>query len=271
MVNLRQRAAVVKKQAQEKNKRSSSRVALKVNIEEDVKIDSSESEDIELSEVENDEVLDGYVSDSNEVEGDSFDIEDEDEELELSGSEDDKEIKRIIEKSGAETRNIPLTARQRAKLSGGIEDPSIEANELDTTTAALTDEQALRKSEKSRRRKLQRDAKMEETKRATIDRLLQKQKKPVTVENQSEVQSDESAALAILKPGIVRFIDTSNGSCLHFADPETLQAFVSEFSAASRQSCHDSVCQICKKNQSKYVHPSNGQPFCSISCYKLIK
>ena len=273
MVNLRQRPAAVLKKPQSANKRTSSRASTKsVNYtedNEDVNIDSSESEDdIELSGPDNDEILDGYASS-----GESVDIDDE-EDLELSGSEDDKEIQRIIEKTEAETRNIPLTARQRAKMAGGIDDPLEE--KIPEAATALTDEQALRKSEKSRRRKLQRDAKMEETKRATIERLLQKQKKPGANENNPEEQADETTDpvedLNALKPGIVRFIDNaSSGPCLHFADPETFQSFVSEFHAKPRQSCHDLICQICKKNQSKYIHPRNAQPFCSISCYKLIK
>ena len=273
MVNLRQRV----QKPEVPNKRTSSR-ALKMSNEanymeeEEVNIDSSDSEDIELSESENDGILDGYISDSNEAEEgeDSFNIEEKDD-GDFSGSEDDKEIKRIIEKTEAETRNIPLTARQRAKLAGGLNHP-IDLKEADNSTV-LTDEQALRKSEKSRRRKLQRDAKIEETKRATIDRLLQKQKKPTAPENQSEGQLDESKdshQLEALLPGTLRFISNSHGSFLKFADSESLQSFVSGFSAP-RQSGHDSLCKICKKNQSKYVHPLNGKSFCSLSCYKLIK
>lgn len=279
MVNLRQRAAAVTK-PQSPNKRTSSRASAAVAnyLDEEVKIDSSdaeeeeEEEDIELSE---DEILEGYISDSHkEVDDDSFDIEDEEE---LSGSEDDKEIQRIIEKTEAETRNIPQTARQRAKLTGGLllDGHPTDSKEEAHGATVVTDEQALRNSEKSRRRKLQRDAKMEETKRATIDRLLQKQKKPAAAtENQSEEtdgSKDSLSSLNILQPGTVRFIDNSNGPFLHFADPESLQSFASDIVAPARRSCRDSLCQICKTNPGKYVHPASGQSFCSLSCYKLIK
>ena len=140
----------------------------------------------------------------------------------------------------------------------------------------LTDEQALRKSEKSRRRKLQRDAKMEETKRATIERLLQKQKKPSATENLPEEQANEPADpvenLDTLQPGIVRFIDNASSDHVCISQtPETFQSFVSEFRAKPRQSCHDSICQICKRIKVNTFIRATLSHFGSISCYKLIK
>lgn len=276
MVNLRQRTAAAtkvtktipaKRTSGRNSGKSPSKEGKYAEVEEDIEIDeesdvlSSSSSDIEVSDDTEDSVV----------------IEDDED-----GSEDDKEIRRIIEKTEAETKNIPLTARQRAKLEGkGDEDDEVLV-EAQNEAKALTDEQALRKSEKSRRRKLQRDQKMEETKRATIDRLLLKQKKTVPsaasgeaegstseqILNQSaEISADPFART--LQSGSIRLIETAQKTILQFADDSTFEAAFTDFSV--KPSRRDCVCQVCAKNPSKYAHPSKGTLFCSSSCYKMIK
>ena len=284
MVNLRQRSAAPKIV-----KRTSARKTtdeFKNNYEGEIKIDSSASELSEID-VEDDKdpspnLLDGYTSEDNHEDEDSFSILDSGGEEEEEVSEDDKEIQRIIEKTGEETRNIPLTARQRAKLDGGISELG-EALETSTSAGLITtDEQALKNSEKSRRRKLQRDAKIEENKRATIDRLLQKQKKtPVTDSNSTSTadptESTKSADNSItnestLKPGYTRYIDKSDLTLLQFPDLATLQSSMADLNCKPPKIYADpSTCQVCKKYSSKYVHPLKGTLFCSSACYKLIQ
>lgn len=282
MVNLRQRAPQSKviKRTSSRNTSDNSSTVNKKYKEEIVKIDSeSESgsieEDIALeeSEGETDDLLDGYV-----VSSSSSSLSSEDNSVSIGsdseGSEDDKEIRRIIEKTEAETRNIPLTARQRAKLEGGTVD--FAESESNLASTALTDEQALKKSEKSRRRKLQRDAKIEETKRATIDRLLQKQKKtPVNEEeadNTATIDNDSTDNFkdpATLESGYMRFIDNNTGTILKFPDDATFEAAISDLTRLPKI-CTETSCQVCSHGQGKYVHPRSGKRFCSVNCFKLI-
>lgn len=281
MANLRQRPAAVAKPIKSPAKRISSRVSETAVNYEEVKIDSDDS-DILLEESEEEivknesDIFDGYGSEANQIKSSSSDDISIDSESESENdnkygndeSEDDKEIRRIIEKTEAETRNIPLTARQRAKLEGGIQDPLLLPKEA---ADVISNEQALKMSEKSRRRKLQRAQKIEETKRATIDRLLQKQKKttPAPIEEtvtKEATLEDES----ILKPGMIRYIDRPNETVLQFPDESTFNTALSDFVPKPLQS-QERVCQICKTCESKYTHPANGRFFCSLSCYKLIK
>lgn len=291
MANLRQRAVVKPVKSPAKRTSSRSTGAAKEQYEE-VKIDSDgSSEEILLDDDDEEEpiskngsdILDGYASDnqikSSSSSDDDISIDSESDATEILGdeSEDDKEIRRIIEKTEAETRNMPLTARQRAKLEGGIQDPLlIESNNQHQGTDVISNEQSLKLSEKSRRRKLQRAQKIEETKRATIDRLLQKQKKTPAAPS-----ADEDAAIkeaervakegeSILKPGIIRYIDRPDETVLLFPDDSTFNNIIADFSPKPLLNS-DRYCQICKANNSKYIHPANGKFFCNLSCYKLIK
>lgn len=274
MVNLRKRASVSQKVSKRTSSRATQNSPSKISknyneIIVDNDFDDSEGdEDIVLEGSEGSkltsesDLLEGYASD--------LSISFEDNEEREEESEDDKEIRRIIEKTEAETKNIPLTARQRAKLEGNI---LPEINEALPVSGTLTDEQALMKSEKSRRKKLQRDAKIEETKRATIDRLLQKQKKVVPeISNDSNLESGNSKEKKdkslILESGYVRFIENNSRTILQFPDELTFQLALSEFNP--RHLCKNSLCEICGKNQSKYVHPVKGKLFCSVKCYKFI-
>lgn len=277
MANLRQRTP------KSPAKRTSSRAtAASPSKYEEVKIVSDGSEDILMDTVSEDEadILDGYASDTqikptSSSDDISIDEDSDTNDLDEDGaeeSEDDKEIRRIIEKTEAETKNIPLTARQRAKLEGGIQDPLQDSSKEGADT--LSSEQALKLSEKSRRRKLQRAQKIEETKRATIDRLLQKQKKTPVPSNESELKDSETAHIedeSVLKPGTVRFIDRPSETLLQFPDDSTYQTVLSDFAPPKHKDQSVKKCQICQKNESKYTHPRSGQLFCSLPCYKLIK
>lgn len=286
MVNLRQRTPAKSKVTKRTSLRTSGdKPAKQFKQYEEISIDSSdgnEEEDIILeddSEPESSsklssesDLLEGYASTSTTVISDQ-----EENDEDGSESEDDKEIRRIIEKTEAETRNIPLTARQRSKLEGtGPSDIIEQTISTNNNEIALTDEQALKKSEKSRRRKLQRDAKIEETKRATIDRLLQKQKKTPVASAESDEKNEENNSdlitinKTIIQTGYIRFIENSDKSLIQFPDENTFQAAVSEMTRTPKVSS-DSLCQVCQKGHSKYVHPRNNKLFCSSACYKLIK
>ena len=293
VVNLRQRQQRPgAKTKAEPAKRKSSRIIKNISYddkveEEDVNIDSesesNDDEDIQLesdSENEN-EILDHSVTSVSDVEA-------EEENSSEEGSEDDREIRRILKKTEAETRNLSLTARQRAKLNGSDSKPIDELSSMapesllssSKNANTLTDEQSLKKSEKSRRRKLQRDLKLEETKRATIDRLLQKQPKNIVTEQQADTETSEQAAQErreqdlILKPGMIRYIDNARQSTLTFPDEETYENCIKEFKPVILASMSfvqvKGTCQVCNVEPSKYTHPSKGKVFCSLKCYKSI-
>lgn len=302
VVNLRQRQRPGAKTKTEPAKRKSSRIIENVSHddkveEEDINIDSdsesesksNDDEDIQLesdSENEN-EILDHSVISVSDVEAEELEednsSEDSSEDSSEEGSEDDREIRRILKKTEAETRNLSLTARQRAKINESDSKPMDESSSTPMNTNTLTDEQSLKKSEKSRRRKLQRDLKLEETKRATIDRLLQKQPKIIAIE-QVDTETSEQAQERreqdlILKPGMIRYIDNALQSTLTFPDEETYENCIKDFkpvictgilNETEPLAKGKGICQVCNVEPSKYTHPSKGKVFCSLKCYKSI-
>lgn len=281
MVNLRQRAAATTKVTKSPVKRTSARVIqnatkyeeLKIESDEEILLDDEEesikTESNENSKSSTSSSASALTSASDDI---SIDSESENDEFVINDdeSEDDKEIRRIIEKTEAETRNIPLTARQRAKLEGGIQDPLLQNSTPENYI--VSNEQALKMSEKSRRRKLQRAQKIEETKRATIDRLLQKQKKTPAPSTEEIITENVESSIDefLLNPGMMRYIDSQTGTALQFPDESTFNTALATFTPKTLQTRVRS-CQICKANESKYTYPVNGQFFCSLNCYKLIK
>ena len=116
-------------------------------------------------------------------EGEGVDLEDEDED------DDDEEWMRAIEEGDLDEEDLKFkpkthapTARQRTKLlrEAGeeiIEDATepVPAELADRKKKVMTEEMLLKKSEIARRRKNQAIKKLEDTRAATIQRLLQKQ------------------------------------------------------------------------------------------------
>lgn len=249
--------------------------------EKDLEIESSNEEDSSTvndnREVNESEEEEDIELESAEEEGINSLVDREEEDI----SDDDREIRRIIMKTNAETQILHLTARQKAKSDATTEHGLGHENILLElpTSKPLTEEQVLNKSEKSRRRKMQRDAKIEENKRATIDRLLLKQQKPVPVDASGGLTKEESAAadkiaeLASkeLQPGFYRYIDSKSESILQFPNPESLNLSFPPTPPTKPETNKILYCDICKKNESKYKHPSNLKRFCSLTCYKLIK
>ena len=122
---------------------------------------------------------------------------------------------------------------------------------------------------------MQRELKLEETKRATIERLLTKQRG--STNNSGEKQTDEvsesSPEMQAAQPdlnripdGFVRYIDRGRETLLIV--PEGSELFVK-----TSLNLPKSVpsCSVCKSSSAAYKHPSNLAPFCSVSCFKNIK
>lgn len=159
----------------------------------------------------------------------------------VSVSEDEAEIRKIVQKTQAEATNLGLTARQR-RLQNDQTPENSDENDPEPPllslpmTRPLTDEQMLRKSEKSRRRKMQQEAKLEETKRATIERLLTKQRGSTSTSNAPASAVDQNGSgTAIAGPstfdipsGFYRYIDRADSTLLLFPDQETQAAFYNQ-------------------------------------------
>lgn len=263
-----QKATVTKKTAVTKTRPSRSAASTKTAAYLD-KVPSSE-DDIELESENNSDL---------EVESDSEEEVEEEEDISSSQSdksEDDREIRRIIEKTAAETKNIPLTARQRAakqaEKSKEADEDQEEKEQVFLSlpmSKPLSEEQMLLKSEKSRRRKMQREQKLEETKRATIERLLTKQRgaasDKASEETDEGVESVENLNDNSIPSGCIRFIDRANDTFLVipvgencFSPPPTPLVRPTE------------ICAVCKKCPRKYTHPTTGKPFCSLTCFKAL-
>ena len=116
--------------------------------------------------------------------------EEEEEEIDGNSLDEKDSSDEVSSVSQAPSDIARLTSRQRTLLRVDYDDkedvlasgttdssatPSLEALSSIREPATLTEEELLKKSEKSRRRKHQRDQKLEKSKTETIQRLLQRQ------------------------------------------------------------------------------------------------
>lgn len=227
-----------------------------IQLESEVEVESEDEEDVETEEEEDSSVSSQSAS--------------------LSDDEDDREIQRIIEKTAAETKNIPMTARQRAakqaeKAKATDEEPEEEEEEFLSLPMSkpLSEEQMLLKSEKSRRRKMQREQKLEETKRATIERLLTKQRgassEKASEEASLSVESAENPTDNRIPDGCIRFIDRADATLLII--PEGVTCFSPPHTPTAQSPLNCAVCEKCPR---KYTHPASGKAFCSLACFKAL-
>lgn len=196
-----------------------------------------------------------------------------------------------------------LTARQRAALDAAPDEalsaspllsavsdtiPSSTATPTPAAGLPLTEEEQLRKSEVSRRRKHQRDLKLEESKAATIQRLLQKQgsrsKKMLSrVERVEDVgvatgQGVEAVGTESgLGAGATRYVDRREGAFLTVAvggagageEDKYVRSMLGEqvrVAVPRPVLCAAPRC----KNAKKYVHSVLMQPVCSLACYRAL-
>lgn len=249
--------------------------------------DTTDGEDVEIkleSEVESKEDVEseGSVELSEDEEDEEEEEDDDEESISADESEpsisvddeDEREIQRIIEKTAAETKIIGKTARLRAMAGEASSEHDEELMSLPITNP-LTEEQLLKKSEKSRRRKMQRELKLEETKRATIERLLSKQRGSSAGEKQADEYSESSPELQtesnqdpnLIPEGLVRYIDRAGETVLIV--PEGSQLFPPSSAATHPPSA--SSCSVCKAQSPRYKQPVTLMPFCSVACFRQLK
>ncbi|KAJ1659981.1 INO80 complex subunit B, partial [Dispira simplex] len=129
----------------------------------------------------------GMETDEDEAEQEDVDMDEEEEAEDLieEGEEEDnvneEEEEEDIFSSDEESFGImqpssqPLTKRQRAKLTGDMEEELLELPQESKRRVMTEDEIALKRSENTRRRKFQTMKKLEQEQMDTINRLLKKQ------------------------------------------------------------------------------------------------
>lgn len=250
------------------------------NIDEE---DLEEDEDIEDNAEEEEEIVEEDVSDP---ENGSF-----------SSSASSREGEEIISQDTSR-----MTARQRALLlsqtipyeedddPNGV--PSLDTT-LPNTRGPLTEEEQLRKSEKSRRRKYQRDQKLEQSKAETIQRLLQRQSsRSKKMRNSDETDgagapgegsSRGTAMTASAKwyerppsQNSIRLISNRKDGIMAQLGSQIPNIAGSLNVPADHNSCHGgSSQQKCSvegcTGMRKYLHGCTGAPICSLKCYRQIK
>lgn len=152
-----------------------------------------------------------------------------------------------------------LTRRQRSMYYN----EQVDFMDIDSVTAeeskVKNEENALRRSEKARRKKHQNEAKLESTKQATIDKLLNRS---VKKKKNSTATESEASKEAHLKEGICRLIDSARmpNSLLifHANDANINQLF------KSKPQPKRSPCVTCK-GISKFA-TRTGARVCSLRC-----
>jgi INO80 complex subunit B len=173
-----------------------------------------------------------------------------------------------LDSSDTELAPTKLTARQRAKLVPNTDD--IDESEQ---VSSVTVEDQLRKSEKSRRRMLQRDEKLEQSKVETIRRLLEKQgNRSKRMKNSNNPNANGNAESGetqlkphhqpvLLGPDHLIYISRQDGPIL----------LVSEVHPLGRNYVpkSDVKCVNCG-NIKKYTHSKLNEPICSLTCYRKL-
>jgi INO80 complex subunit B len=160
-----------------------------------------------------------------------------------------------------------LTARQRSILQA----ESIESTpSLESLSIPLTEEEQLRKSEKTRRRAVQRDLKLEQSKADTIKRLLQKQgtrsKKMKLQEKAEEVVGVRKEKVNSMGTGMIRYVNNKDQTCAR------LGVDIPLITHRSRENPKMMTCAVAGcSNPKKYLHSKLLRPVCSLDCYKSLK
>lgn len=172
-----------------------------------------------------------------------------------------------------------LTARQKSR----IEAESLSTMpSLDNLTPAyllprqLTEEEQLKKSEKSRRRMMQRDQKLEQSKADTIQRLLQKQStRSKKMQRDSLIATTaepvEEATRIPRKPLIPahgwRLVATSDGMELILGEgmPKLVRSSLGTLQEVAVRNCSVKGCP----RKREFLHSKTRQPLCSLECYRI--
>ncbi|KAJ1967628.1 INO80 complex subunit B [Dispira parvispora] len=156
--------------------------------EEEMDIQNTESETGDGKSV-------GMETDGDEAEEEDVEMDEEDEELAEEGDEEEEEEEEEFSSDEEfygtmQPSSQPLTKRQRAKLTGGMEEELLELPQESKRRVMTEEEIALKRSENTRRRKFQTMKKLEQEQMDTINRLLKKQASKRS--RKDEVEQDQN-------------------------------------------------------------------------------
>lgn len=171
---------------------------------------------------------------------------------------------------------VKLTARQRARLLAEQTedlDDSLGLEPIAASAGRITEEEQLRRSEKSRRRKSQRDQKLEQSKAETIKRLLQKQStrsKRMKAQTPSggphDLEAEKQPHILPPLPTHVLYISRRDGSALFLgADLPAAHQPPRPYPPTVR--CSQKGCGQARR----YTHARSGAPICSLACYRAVE
>lgn len=200
---------------------------------------------------------------------------------------DEEDARSTVSQSSANTESVSpkrLTARQKAiQKREKVDDEEGLTEQTDHLVARkgkkkdLTEEEMLLESEKIRKRRHQRDQKLEESQRATIERLLQKQssrskKSQKTIQNIDEIAENEAEdiashqlpAIVELSDQTIKFVSNKEGESLIV--PEAV------FNASLPKPTPFNVvlCSVKGCKNPKSCSLVEGRPICSFECYKKL-
>lgn len=171
-----------------------------------------------------------------------------------------------------------MTSRQRAKLAQEAayydEPDPITFTSIPKKQPQYSEEELIKRAEKTRRRQLQRDQKLEESKQATIQKLLQKQgarSKKMQSEQQTAsnlVQRDARESREEERNFVgARYIDSKDSTVLVVTDEKMFQqVFGDRPVVQAEQKCSATGCT----NPRKYTNSKDHKPVCSLSCYNQL-
>jgi INO80 complex subunit B len=199
--------------------------------------------------------------------------EDSEDELELEDEPEDFSESDVSETSTAQSSPRRMTARQRA-LQNKEQEHEVDikvtnGNNKRGRKRSLTEEEMLLESEKVRKRKHLRDQKLEESKRATIERLLQKQssrskKTAKTPSDDASTSASEEQVQSILplSSETKKYVSRRDAEFLMVSGEEVMGE---KYKLPKRPSCCIKGC-----NNQKMYSSTSGKPLCSLACYKKL-
>ncbi|RKP11601.1 hypothetical protein BJ684DRAFT_12697 [Piptocephalis cylindrospora] len=158
-----------------------------------------------------------------------------------------------------------LTRRQRARMHDQPDETLLELPEMESKKRKYTaEEAALRRSEVSRRREVQRKQKMEQIHRQTINKLLKKQASRKTKQEEAEESAD--LPLPPPPPSLLRYQWTKEGTTLSI--PEGMTLYKGQVSSYPEERAK---CEVpgCTKVH-RYRIPKTNQPVCSLEHYRAL-
>ncbi|KAI9227704.1 MAG: hypothetical protein DHS80DRAFT_31498 [Piptocephalis tieghemiana] len=171
----------------------------------------------------------------------------------------------VTEDGDLEEEEDNLTRRQRARMYDQPDESLLELPEMESKKRKYTaEEAALRRSEVSRRREVQRKQKMEQIHRQTINKLLKKQASRKTKKEEAEESAEPPPPPP--PPSLLRYRWTKEGTTLSIPQGMSVYQGQSTSYPEARAKC---CVPGCGKTR-QYRIPKTNQPVCSLEHYQHV-